>query len=431
MTNPKAEQRVSNDAHVVFIENDRLRLGVDLSLGGAVTHLAEHGHPNLINSFDWGRQVQMSFYSGPNPFEPAGSTVYESWKYLGWNPIQSGDCFGHRSKILDHRCENGEIYVKCIPMHWPMDNYPGECTFETWYRLKENRVEVTSRLNNHRPDHTQYDARNQELPAVYTNGPWYKLVSYIGSEPFTDGEVTALCTKENGLGWPWIFYRPTEHWAALVDDDGYGLGVYNGMTTEFCGGFFGEKGEGGPTDANTGYISPVLFEVLDHHITFDYHYALIVGSVEEIRRTAAELHASDERSEYVFTANRCDFYYRGIRDAGFPSCGCLDFDFAPGGALIAPHIFKPAGSVRSIRFDAAFTGEGEIPASLTLTFYHGGADLQSCTKSEKQIPLVLHGDGMRRIYTADLGEYDGGLIEFQLAFNGTGHAMVYAVRLVQ
>ena len=54
MTNPKAEQRVSNDAHVVFIENDRLRLGVDLSLGGAVTHLAEHGHPNLINSFDWG-----------------------------------------------------------------------------------------------------------------------------------------------------------------------------------------------------------------------------------------------------------------------------------------------------------------------------------------------------------------------------------------
>ena len=153
--------------------------------------------------------------------------------------------------------------------------------------------------------------------------------------------------------------------------------------------------------------------------------------MEEIRRTAAELHASDERSEYVFTANRCDFYYRGIRDAGFPPCGCLDFDFAPGGALIAPHIFKPAGSVRSIRFDAAFTGEGEIPASLTLTFYHGGATLETCSKSEKQIPLVLHGDGMRRIYTADLGEYDGGLIEFQLAFNGTGHAMVYAVRLVQ
>lgn len=429
MTNPETERQTRQEAHIVSIENEQIRLGVNLALGGAVTELAEHGRPNLINSFDWGRQVQMSFYSGPNPFEPEGSTVSESWKYLGWNPIQSGDCFGHRSKIVDYRCENGEIYVKCIPMHWPMDNYPGECTFETWYRLKGNRVEVTSRLNNHRPDHTQYDARNQELPAVYTNGPWYRLVSYTGSEPFTGGEVTALCTKENGLGWPWIFYRPTEHWAALVDDDGYGLGVYNGMTTEFCGGFFGEKGEGGPTDVNTGYISPVLFEILDHNITYDYHYALIVGTVEEIRRTAAELHASDEQSEYVFSANRCDFYYRGIQDTGFPLQGCLNFTFAKGSALIAPHIFKPAGNVRNIRFDAAFAGESDIPATLMLTFYHGGATLETSRKSEKQIPLVLQGDGVRRIYTADLGEYDGGLIEFQLAFNGTGHAMVYAVRL--
>ena len=66
---------------------------------------------------------------------------------------------------------------------------------------------------------------------------------------------------------------------------------------------------------------------------------------------------------------------------------------------------------------------------MTLTFYHGGATLETCKKSEKQIPLVLQGDGVRRIYAADLGEYDGGLIEFQLNFNGTGHAMVYAVKL--
>ena len=67
MTNPKAEQRVSNDAHVVFIENDRLRLGVDLSLGGAVTHLAEHGHPNLITA------VRIRLNRQVRPFMKAGN----------------------------------------------------------------------------------------------------------------------------------------------------------------------------------------------------------------------------------------------------------------------------------------------------------------------------------------------------------------------
>ncbi len=429
MAKLKIDHAVLNDDHIIYTENEKLRLGVNLALGGAVTYLAEHGKPNLINSYDWGRQVQMSFYSGPNPFEPAGSTVLESWKYLGWNPIQCGDCFGHRSEILDYRCENGEIYVKCIPMHWPMDNYPGECTFEVWYRLRENRVEVTSRLNNNRPDHTQYDARSQELPAVYTNGPWYKLVSYIGSEPFTGGEVSALCTKENGLGWPWIGYRPTEHWAALVDDDGYGLGVYNGMTAHFIGGFAGKMGEGGPKDANTGYISPTRFEVLDHNIVYDYHYSLIVGTVEDIRRAAKELHPADETNEYVFDTSRRGFFYRDIQDAGLPLKGCLDFAFPQGGRLLAPHIFKPAGSVGRIVFDAAFTGGAEIPATLLLTLYHGDAEREKCTESVRRYPLALRGDGVRRETVFDLGVLEDGIIEFELDFGGEGHAQVYAVKL--
>ncbi|MDD4774024.1 MAG: hypothetical protein PHZ09_10565, partial [Eubacteriales bacterium] len=87
---------------VSVIENAGVRLGINLGLGGAVTWLSEQGGPNLINSADWGRQVQMSFYSGPVPFRPAGVGIRESWAYLGWNPIQSGDCFGNRSRVLAH-----------------------------------------------------------------------------------------------------------------------------------------------------------------------------------------------------------------------------------------------------------------------------------------------------------------------------------------
>lgn len=118
MAREKIDHSVLQDENIIYIENDCIRLGVNLALGGVVTYLAEHGKPNLINSHDWGRQVQMSFYSGPTPFEPDGAEVDEGWKGLGWNPIQCGDCYGHRSTLLEHRCEDGGIYVRCIPMHY-------------------------------------------------------------------------------------------------------------------------------------------------------------------------------------------------------------------------------------------------------------------------------------------------------------------------
>ncbi|MBQ3079438.1 MAG: hypothetical protein IJC48_05480 [Clostridia bacterium] len=101
MSNQMNYSQFLKDENIVWIENEYLRLGANLALGGALTYLAEHGKDNLINSFDWGRQVQMSFYGFPNPYCPEGFEVKESWKYLGWNPIQSGDCYGHRSDILD------------------------------------------------------------------------------------------------------------------------------------------------------------------------------------------------------------------------------------------------------------------------------------------------------------------------------------------
>ena len=64
-----------------WLDNGRLRLGVDLSIGGAITHLSETNRgKNMINSHDWGRQIQMSFYSGPVPFVPQGATASEHWK---------------------------------------------------------------------------------------------------------------------------------------------------------------------------------------------------------------------------------------------------------------------------------------------------------------------------------------------------------------
>jgi len=70
MATKKEYLKYLSDENLLFIENEYIRIGANLSLGGALTHLAEIGKENLINNYDWGRQVQMSFYSGPVPHLP-------------------------------------------------------------------------------------------------------------------------------------------------------------------------------------------------------------------------------------------------------------------------------------------------------------------------------------------------------------------------
>src|SRR5690606_30332221 len=142
---------------VRYLDNGEVRIGIDLSIGGAITHFGRSGmEENLVNSHDWGRQVQMSFYSGPIPFAPDGKEPAAHWRGLGWNPIQSGDYADNRSEVLAFEAKPNELYVKCRPMHWPLDNVPSECVFESWISLEDMTAQVRSKITNARPDTTLY-----------------------------------------------------------------------------------------------------------------------------------------------------------------------------------------------------------------------------------------------------------------------------------
>ena len=221
-----------DDDHILYVENDKIRLGVNLALGGAITYLAEHGKKNLINSYDWGRQVQLSFYGLPRPYCPEGVEISADWAHASWNPISCGDAFGNRSEMLEYSSTEDSVYVCCRPKLWPLNNVPAECTFETWYKLVDNQVEVTSRINNARSDTTRYPATGQELPAVYTNGEWWKAVSYVGNAPCTGDALTVPYTLD-GDCWPPRRLQATEHWSALVDHNDYGLGIWMPTSTQF------------------------------------------------------------------------------------------------------------------------------------------------------------------------------------------------------
>ncbi len=420
------------DEHVAYIENEHIRLGINLALGGCVTYLAEHGRDNLINSHDWGRQVQMSFYAHPVPFIPEGKTVSPGWRDLGWNPIGCGDAFGNRSKMLEYSVGETELYVKCIPMQWPLDNVPGDCTFEIWYRLNGMQVEVTSRLNNAREDKTPYPARGQELPAVYTNGVWWQAVSYVGNAPCTGDEVTRLYTKTDPCWMPPAF-RATEHWSALVDDNDYGLGIWMPSTTSFGSGCFSTPGVGGPKDAPTGYISPSHNEILDHDIVYTYDYTLIVGQLEDIRAAALEKEKGrTDLYSWKFDGCRDHFWYKNIIDAGIPDKnGCLDFAFAEGGVLVAPPQHIPTGKTRLV-LDAAI--DGDVLVKVRRNVYSGTFHLANGGNPlPEEIVTVeaggrLTGDGTRKEYTLSLG-LPVNSIGFEVEFCGEGRARIWSVRV--
>lgn len=299
-----------------LIDNGTIKLGVNLALGGAITWISKSGsRENVVNSHDLGRQIQMSYYSGPNPYIVGDKKPVAHWAKLGWNPIQSGDYGMNPSKILDHKNDGKSIYVKCIPMQWPHDGVPGECTFESWIRLEGPAAHVRSRINNAREDKTLYSARHQEMPAVYVNGPYCRLMTYTNAEPFMGRPLVEIVKGPEVKG-PWASWTTTEFWAAQVDKKDWGLGVWQPATSHFIGGFAGKPGAGGPKDGPTGYIAPVRSEFLDHDIAHEFGYALILGTLREIRDWVYKRGKAAGLPAYDFRADRQGWHYKPEIDFG-------------------------------------------------------------------------------------------------------------------
>jgi hypothetical protein len=338
----------AHEAKLSFLDNGVIRVGVDLEQGGAITWVSASGSErNVINAHDRGRQIQLSFYSGPQPFGAA----HPDWKNWPWNPIGTGDVYGHASTVVKHTNDGKTLYTRSIPLQWALNNVPGECTFETWITLDGATARVRNRLTNRRPDTTQYRAFDQELPALYTIGKLHRLFTYDGDRPYTQAPLRQV---END-GPPWTSWKATEHWAALLDNDGWGLGIYHPNLFSFIGGFHGKPDTGGPTDDPTGYIAPVRQEILDHNIVYDYDYVLILGKLETIRAYATIHRPRDTRPDYVFAHDRQHWTYVNAHDAGWPLQGALRVHLDQNDPqMIGPEQWWSADSVPHLTLRAAF-----------------------------------------------------------------------------
>ncbi|HEV2328313.1 MAG TPA: hypothetical protein VGY56_05945 [Verrucomicrobiae bacterium] len=409
---------VTASARESYLDNGVIKIGVDSSIGGSITWLSLAGSSNnIVNSFDLGREIQQSYYAGPKPYDPSNN-VNPGWRNWPWNPIQTGDSYGHSSVVLAQADDGRILYVKCRPMQWALNNVPGQCTLESWITLSNNVAVVSNRLVNMRTDTTQhFHGADQELPAVYTVGTLWRLVSYAGYAPFTGGALTQFPVTQL----PWRYWNATENWAALVDSNNWGLGVYNPGSAWFAGGFVGTPGVGGPHDSSTGYIAPIKYEILDTNIVHTYTYCLIVGTVRQIRDW---VYSQPRRPgfNFVFNSDRCGWTYNFTIDAGWPITNFLTVSLdSSDPQMCASRTAFYATNVPTVYIRAAYQIAQPAGRAFGQVFWEtdgtgGWSEARSVT-----FPVVA--DGQFHTYAVNLAasKYYKGLItqfRFDPAYNG-------------
>ncbi|MCB1204170.1 MAG: hypothetical protein KDN18_07910 [Verrucomicrobiae bacterium] len=404
-----------------FLENEEIKVGIDLDLGGAITWLSGRDGENRINNFDHGRQVQLSYFSGPVPFEVPRQKPAGHWRHLGWNPIQAGDDFDHGSRILEHQNDGGEIYVKCVPLQWPLNQVEGECTFESWLTLEGKVVKARARLVNARSDPTQYPARLQELPAVYANAAFHRVVSYTGPLPYSGEPATSI--PPPATRHPWSFWLGTEQWSALLDGNDQGIGLITPGRIWFTGGFAGRPGHNDTKANDTGYLAGQGLEILDHNIVHEFSYELVVGSLEEIR-VRASAHAPAKLPSWRFENDRQGWHYRDARDTGWPISGSLEvIPDGPDPQLVSPPVLWQAEEAPWLIIEASFPPETR---RATVYWRHWGQDTPGA-EDHLDFPLPEGGQISRHVlHLGGRDTYKGPLVQLRLdpATSGDGSSRV-------
>lgn len=393
-----------------WLENGQVRVGVDLDLGGALTFLAStKDGANVINNFDLGRQVQLSFYSGPVPFEASGQKPAEHWRHLGWNPIQAGDDFKHGSEVLTHENDGRQIHLSCRPLQWPLNHVPGDCIFDSWLELDGSVVKARARLTNARADRSQYPARLQELPAVYANATLHRVMSYQGARPFTNDAIAAAPTPQGKH--PWSFWTGTEGWAALLDERDHGLGLITPGRVHFTGGFAGKPGPNDTHATSTGYLASQGQELLDHNIVYEFRYELVLGSLDEIRARAKYWRPTSPPS-WSFSRDRQGWHYHNAADTGWPVKEHLHVQLEQDDPqLISPYLCWQASEAPYLVIEAAFHTTQK--QSVLMWQPHGESGFSSAHQT--LFPIVADGEFHRHVvHLAALPTYRGAIIRLRL-----------------
>lgn len=297
----------------IYIESEKLKLGIDLLWGGALSYLEDtdsnvqavsvdgkikvdsnaeerynaksvNDNVNLINRNDTGRLVQQSYY-GTLEYDH-GVYMDNDWRY---NPVQGGNQFNDASKIVDLKVTEDSIYIKCRPLDWAKEKeFITPSYMEATYSFENGMVHAKCRF----VDFSGYPEAEstQEIPAFYCIEPFNNFVYYPGDKPWTNGE---LKSEPDLIFWPdanYPTFRSKENWAAFTGEfeDSFGIGLYVPDEESFLAGIFDRENtdeEDPSRDSPTSYIAVTKTRIFKSFDPYEYEYYLATGDSQEIRDT--------------------------------------------------------------------------------------------------------------------------------------------------
>ncbi len=267
------------DSDWVFLDNGHVRLGAKKSSGACIGYLSlSRTNRNLLNHFDHGRLVQQSYYGDRD------GTVWgaQPWR---WNPVQGGDYKGGPARVLDLKATATTLYAKTLPRHWSGCVDLPEVRMEQWITLTGKLTHVHFKMTYSGTNH--YSPQAQEIPAFFAEPELDTLILYDGEEPWKQGALS-----RSRPGWPNESRRMTEHWAAYVGTNDFGVGAFVPIATELtCYRY----GRGGSKDGACSYFAPVTHFAITPGFVFEYDLYLAVGQTDEIREAFSAIRASVER----------------------------------------------------------------------------------------------------------------------------------------
>jgi hypothetical protein len=265
-----------NPLDLYFLQNRFVKVGINPNAGGAISFLApiDSGH-NLVNTYDFGRYIQQSYYGGPD-----GSTwANKPWS---WNPVQGGSATGQPSQLLEYKNKGKFIYAKTVPKHWATGENIPDVIMEEWISLENQIVRIHFRM--HYTGRVVHPPADQELPAVFLDHRLETLAYYKGPLPWTAAPLTHI--KPTAIN---QYDDIPENWASFVNERNWGVGVYVPGVSRIT---YYSRGD---DKSSCSYLAPIKTFPIIPRTVIDYDVFLRVGSLVEIRNSFYKVHSQLQR----------------------------------------------------------------------------------------------------------------------------------------
>jgi hypothetical protein len=279
------QTRFEDQGRVLYLDSGTVRLGIDTEWGGAIREIWFNGE-NVINSYDGGRLLAVSFYDSDRP--PASNHPNDT----GWNPTPS-DMHNNANPPLEYSFAGNELYARARYIQWfPADKgggpghpVPTDIYVETWITFfgTPDTVRVSYRFTNEGQE--AHAIASQEFPFAYIRTPFNRYVTYAGDHPWTSGPelVRDIPSQGDGGG----LTVATERWAGFVNPNDEGLVLWAPQSYgQFSYAFFDNPG---PEENSTFYLLPRAFLAIPPGYTQETQVFLLLGNWRHSRDRIYEL----------------------------------------------------------------------------------------------------------------------------------------------